>query len=111
MFDLAMMFLKIISNHTDQEGKKIQIRIGIHSGKCMMGVIGYHKPQFSLIGDTVNKTSRVCSTGRNGHIMLSKEAFTKLKNFDLDKQYAFKKVMTFMKGKGEEPVYHIFKKP
>jgi len=25
------------------------------------GVIGFHKPQFSLIGDTVNTTSRICS--------------------------------------------------
>ena len=27
----------------------------------MAGVIGLHKPQFSLIGDTVNTTARVCA--------------------------------------------------
>ena len=26
----------------------------------IVGVIGFHKPQFSLIGDTVNTTSRHC---------------------------------------------------
>lgn len=48
------------------------IKIGIHFGKVMAGVIGYHKPQFSLIGDTVNTTSRVMSTGENGKITVSK---------------------------------------
>lgn len=40
-----------------------------------MGVIGYNKPQFSLIGDTVNTASRVCSTGDAGHIMISEAAY------------------------------------
>lgn len=41
----------------------VRIKIGIHYGRVIAGVIGHHKPQFSLIGDTVNTTSRVCSTG------------------------------------------------
>ena len=41
-------------------------KIGIHYGRAISGVIGHHKPQFSLIGDTVNTTSRVCSTGEDG---------------------------------------------
>lgn len=39
------------------------------------GVIGHHKPQFSLIGDTVNTTSRVCSTGADGEITISEKAY------------------------------------
>ena len=39
------------------------VKIGIHYGYVIAGVIGDHKPQFSLIGDTVNTTSRLCSTG------------------------------------------------
>ena len=37
------------------------LKIGIHSGEVISGVVGENKPQFSLIGDTINKTSRVCS--------------------------------------------------
>ena len=55
--------------------KRIKINIGIHYGPVVSGIIGYHKPQFSLIGDTVNKTSRVCSTGLKDQITISDEAY------------------------------------
>jgi class 3 adenylate cyclase len=63
---------------------QLTIKIGIHTGRIIAGVIGFHKPQFSLIGDTVNTTSRVCSTGLDGQITLSKEAFDKVKISNLD---------------------------
>ena len=44
-----------------QNREPLKLKIGIHCGPVITGVIGYHKPQFSLIGDTVNTTSRVCS--------------------------------------------------
>lgn len=37
----------------------------------MAGVIGNPKPQFSLIGDTVNTTSRICAEAKAGEIMVS----------------------------------------
>ena len=46
----------VMSNET------FQIKIGIHYGNVIAGVIGHHKPQFSLIGDTINTASRICST-------------------------------------------------
>lgn len=93
---------------------KLNLKIGIHYGNAMMCVIGYHKPQFSLIGDTVNTTSRHCSTGKPGHIMMSKEAW---KHVDVGAAvtdgYKYQIVPTYMKGKGENvliDVYHVFKK-
>lgn len=37
----------------------------------MGGVIGHHKPQFSLIGDTVNTTARYCAISDKGQISIS----------------------------------------
>lgn len=37
------------------------LKIGIHYGKLIAGVIGYNKPQFSLMGDTINTVSRLTS--------------------------------------------------
>lgn len=65
----------------EQNGMKI--KIGVNTGKVIAGVIGYHKPQFSLIGDTVNTTSRVCSTGEDGKITISSEAFQKVRASEL----------------------------
>lgn len=61
------------------DGKPIKVKIGIHYGRVIAGIIGYHKPQFSLIGDTVNTTSRVCSTGLNDRITMSSEAYAFVK--------------------------------
>ena len=57
------------------EGNPIQIKIGINFGKVIPVVIGGHKPQFSLVGDTVNTTSRVCSTGQVSRITISDAAY------------------------------------
>ena len=56
-------------------GKTLQIKIGIHYGTCIFGVLGYHKPQFSLIGDTINTTSRHCTTGEANQIVMSESAW------------------------------------
>ncbi len=62
-------FIKTIRQGT------LTIKIGIHYGNAIAGVIGFHKPQFSLIGDTINTTSRVCSTGEDGKITISESAY------------------------------------
>jgi class 3 adenylate cyclase len=68
---------------TKIEGLDLILKIGIHRGRVIAGVIGNHKPQFSLIGDTVNTTSRVCSTGEEGSIIISSEAYEVVKELDL----------------------------
>jgi class 3 adenylate cyclase len=97
-----------MSENKDSFGNRINIKIGIHTGNCFMGVIGYHKPQFSLIGDVVNTASRVCSTGDPNHIMVSEEAFSHVQKQKIDKKYTITPKVTFMKGKGDKTVFHIY---
>ncbi len=54
-----------------KNGDRMKVKIGIHFGRVIAGVLGYHKPQFSLIGDTINTTSRVMSTGEDNKITIS----------------------------------------
>lgn len=59
--DFAMEVSNFVKTMYLKNGKHLEVKIGIHTGTVISGVVGETKPQFSLIGDTVNKTSRVCS--------------------------------------------------
>ncbi len=59
--------------------KKLQMRVGIHTGEVVAGVIGTKKFAYDLWGDTVNIANRMESHGVGGMIHVS-EAF--VQNFD-----------------------------
>ena len=65
--------------------EKLLLKMGIHCGKVIAGVIGGHKPQFSLIGDTMNTASRVCSTGLEDKVTISSQVYQMIKNIYANK--------------------------
>ncbi|CAD8142901.1 unnamed protein product [Paramecium octaurelia] len=108
--ELSLDFLKAVSEfryeYKEQETVKLyklKIKIGIHYGQVFAGVIGYHKPQFSLIGDTVNTASRMCSTGEVGRITISSEAYERVK----DTEFLFTSREVEAKGKGHLIVHQV----
>jgi adenylate cyclase len=52
-------------------GLPIRLRVGIHSGPVVAGVIGRERPAYDLWGDTVNLASRLESHGEAGRIQIS----------------------------------------
>ncbi|MGI9641787.1 MAG: adenylate/guanylate cyclase domain-containing protein [Acidimicrobiia bacterium] len=53
------------------DGHRVNFRIGIHSGPVVGGVIGTHKFQYDIWGDTVNTAARMESHGRAGRVHIS----------------------------------------
>jgi class 3 adenylate cyclase/HAMP domain-containing protein len=58
-----------------------KVRIGVHSGPVIAGVVGTTKFAFDIWGDTVNYASRMESSGAPGRINLSHRTFTRVKDF------------------------------
>ena len=52
-----------------------QIRLGIHVGSVVAGVIGRSKFSFDLWGDTVNTAARLSDLGAEGAVYLSGAAW------------------------------------
>ena len=49
----------------------VRIRIGVHSGESVAGVVGSKDPRFHLFGETVNCAEKVESTGKAGQVHCS----------------------------------------
>lgn len=69
--DLALTMLGTTKRFAASQGIDWSIRIGIHSGSVVAGVIGKHKLAYDLWGDAVNVASRLESTGVAGRIQVS----------------------------------------
>ncbi len=79
------------------------IRIGIHVGPVIAGIVGHKRFSYDLWGDTVNTASRIETNGRVGAVNLSHKAWQTVSD-DLD---AVSIGLVQVKGKGELEIFSV----
>ncbi len=83
------------------------MRIGIHTGEVVAGIVGVKKFQYDIWGDTVNTASRIESNGEAGKVNISQATYDLLKE---DADFTFEsRGKVAAKGKGEIEMYFVSK--
>lgn len=83
-----------------------EMRVGIHTGPVVAGVVGVKKFQYDIWGDTVNTASRMENTGEVGLVNVSQDTYRLVKH---DPRFHFiSRGNIEVKGKGKLPMYYVF---
>jgi len=82
---------------------KWQVRIGIHFGMVMGGIVGHRQYLFDVWGDTVNTAQRIESNGKPDAVCLSKEAWLRV----CDQCQVESQGFVQLKGKGSMEIFRI----
>ncbi len=91
----------------NQKKPAFEMRVGIHVGPIVAGIVGVKKFQYDIWGDTVNTASRMESNGVIGKVNISQDVYHIVKNEStLSFEYRGK---IDVKGKGDIEMYFVTK--
>jgi class 3 adenylate cyclase len=98
---MALDMLQEFNNLSLVKKEKLELRVGIHCGPVIAGVIGSKKFIYDLWGDTVNTASRLQSHCEPGQIQVSSDFYLRLK-YDFE---FCERGLTLVRSKGEMLTY------
>ncbi|MDQ1335016.1 MAG: adenylate cyclase [Thermodesulfobacteriota bacterium] len=71
----AMELFRYLNDFNGENDPPFDMRVGIHTGRVMAGVVGRDRMQFDVFGDDVNIASRFESSGEPGRINVSETTY------------------------------------
>jgi adenylate cyclase len=102
----SLEIIKYLQNRNKTNSLKWQIRIGLHSGKVVGGIVGVKKYIYDVFGDTINTASRMESYSEPMKINVSEATYNLIK----DKFHFEKREEVVVKGKGSRKMYFLIEK-
>jgi class 3 adenylate cyclase len=97
MAELALSMLESVDRLNRASEVPFRVRIGMHSGPVVAGIIGTHKFIYDVWGDTVNVASRLEAHSLSGRIHVAEETC-----YALQRQYEFEpRGIIKIRGKGQ----------
>jgi class 3 adenylate cyclase len=100
---LALALIEAMKGFSSQKGFPLSLRVGMHCGPVVAGVIGREKFAYDVWGHTVNVASRLESHGQPGRIHVSENVFQRLSG-----QFRFEdRGRITLKGAGEAQTYFL----
>jgi len=101
--EMALRMLSQVEELNHEMEYPMHIRIGIHSGPVVAGIIGSHRFLYDVWGDTVNFASRLEATSTPGRIQVSEATAGQVEHrFDVSDP-----IDTRIKGKGHVRTYYV----
>jgi class 3 adenylate cyclase len=99
----GLAFIQYLHTRNKSRDQQWEIRVGIHTGDVVGGIVGTKKYLYDVFGDAVNMASRIEQATKSMQVGISSKTYNLVK----DKLKCTPQGLVHLKGKGEEHLWYV----